>query len=47
MTQRPSVEVAAWQAHRNEADRLIDWQFTTDDERIKLRQLYPTPIEAN
>ena len=30
-------EVAAWQAHRNATDRLIDWQFNTDDARIKLR----------
>ena len=41
------AEVAAWQAHRNEADRLIDWQFTTGDARIKLRQLYPFSIETN
>lgn len=39
--------VAAWQAHRNAADRLIDWQFTTDDARIKLRQLYPVEIKRN
>ena len=38
-------EVAAWQEHRNAADRLIDWQFTTDDARIKLRRLYPVEIE--
>lgn len=37
-------EVAAWQATRNAADGLIDWQFTTDDARIKLRQLYPVPL---
>lgn len=33
-------EVAVWQVHRNAADRLIDWQFTIDDARIKLRRLY-------
>lgn len=33
-------EVAAWQERRNKANRPIDWQFTTDDARIKLRQLY-------
>lgn len=37
--------VAAWQDHRNAADRLIDWQFTTDDARLKLRRLYPVEIE--
>ena len=40
-------EVTAWQAHRNAADRLIDWQFTTDDARIKLRQLYPVEFEED
>jgi len=40
-------EVAAWQVKRNAADGLIDWQFTTDDARIKLRQLYPIPLEEN
>jgi len=40
-------EVAAWQDHRKAADRLIDWQFTTDDARIRLRQLYPVEIEVN
>jgi hypothetical protein len=39
--------VAAWQTHRNAADRLIDWQFTTDDARIKLRQLYPVELEED
>jgi hypothetical protein len=39
------AEVAAWQQRRNEANRAIDWQFTTDDARIKLRQLYPVELE--
>jgi hypothetical protein len=38
-------EVAAWVTERNATDDLIDWQFTTDDARIKLRQLYPVPLE--
>lgn len=32
---------AAWAARRNAQTRRIDWQFTTDDARIKLRRLYP------
>ena len=40
-------EVAAWQDHRNTADRLINWQFTTDDARIKLRRLYPVEIDED
>ena len=35
------AEVAAWQQRHNAVDRTIDWQFSTDDARIKLRQLYP------
>ena len=35
-------EVAAWQNRRNNAQSRIDWQFTTDDARIKLKRLYPT-----
>jgi len=34
-------EVAAWEQARNEAARLVRWQFTTADARIKLRRLYP------
>jgi hypothetical protein len=39
-------EVAAWEQSRNEAESSIDWQFTTDDARIKLRRLYPVSIDA-
>ena len=34
-------EVAAWQRDRNRETTGVDWQFTADDARIKLRQLYP------
>ncbi|HJN08742.1 MAG TPA: IS630 family transposase, partial [Pirellulaceae bacterium] len=33
--------IAAWQADRNERQSGIDWQFSTDDARIKLKRLYP------
>jgi DDE superfamily endonuclease len=36
-----NTELAAWQAATNAAQRQVDWQFTTDDARIKLRHLYP------
>ena len=44
---RATVErdVAAWGAARNGAEARIDWRFTTDDARIKLKRLYPA-IEA-
>ena len=35
-------EVAAWQAHRDHLNAKIDWQFTTDNARVKLKRLYPT-----
>jgi hypothetical protein len=38
-------EVAAWQAARNGAARRVDWRFTTEDARIKLKHLYP-PIQC-
>ena len=34
-------EVAAWQDHRNKHHAKADWQFTTDDARVKLKKLYP------
>jgi len=35
-------ESAAWEQTRNKASKTINWQFTTDDARIKLHRLYPT-----
>lgn len=35
-------EVSAWQQDRNNRDAIINWQFSTDEARIKLRKLYPT-----
>ena len=32
---------AAWQEDRNAADVTVDWQFTTEEARTKLKQLYP------
>ena len=34
--------VARWQADRNAAGTTVDWQFTTDNARIKLRSLCPS-----
>lgn len=36
-----NIELAAWQASTNADQRQVDWQFTTDDARIKLRHLDP------
>jgi hypothetical protein len=35
-------EVAAWQIFRNNKNAKVNWQFTAEDARIKLRRLYPT-----
>jgi transposase len=35
-------EVAAWEAERNALGGKVDWRFTTEDARIKLRRLYPS-----
>ena len=35
------TEVAAWQRHRNKHHAKADWQFTTDNARLKLKRLYP------
>ena len=37
-------DVALWQAQRNALEATIDWQFTTQDARIKLKRLYPSII---
>ena len=34
-------QVKAWTCTRNSAALSVDWQFTTDDARIKLKRLYP------
>jgi DDE superfamily endonuclease len=34
-------EVAAWEAARNAGRHGVDWRFTTEDARIKLKHLYP------
>ena len=39
--ERMRKEVAAWQQRRNQLDAKINWQFTTQDARVKLRSLYP------
>jgi hypothetical protein len=36
-----AAEVAAWEARRNARHATIDWQFTTQEARIKLKHLYP------
>lgn len=35
-------EALAWQEFRNNKNAKVNWQFTTEDARIKLNRLYPT-----
>ena len=35
------AELSAWRAARNRNQKSVDWQFTTDSARIKLKRLYP------
>ena len=34
--------IGRWERDRNKTQAGIDWRFTTDDARIKLKRLYPT-----
>jgi hypothetical protein len=36
-----AAEVGAWEADRNLRATQVNWQFTTDDARVKLRRLCP------
>jgi hypothetical protein len=35
-------ETPAWQEFRNNKNAKVNWQFTTENARIKLSRLYPT-----
>ena len=35
-------EIQAWQDRRNQQRATVQWQFTNDDARIKLKKLYPS-----
>jgi transposase len=39
------AEVGAWEDRRNEAGGRVNWQFTAEDARIKLKRLYPSMEE--
>ena len=40
-----SREAQAWTAQRNRMGASVEWRFTTEDVRIKLRSLYPSMKE--
>ena len=38
--QKMRTETAAWELHRNNRNATIDWRFTTESARIKLKRIY-------
>lgn len=40
-------EVGAWEVQRNAAESTIEWRFSTEEARIKLRHLYPETVEES
>ena len=38
-------EAGAWGSRRNAKQVGVEWQFTTEDARVKLRHLYPKITE--
>jgi len=39
-----NAELKAWETQRNQAQKGVDWHFTTDDARTKLKRLYPVVL---
>jgi hypothetical protein len=40
-TEELVTQLSAWETIRNNSNKTVNWQFTTDDARIKLKSLYP------
>ena len=38
------VDVQSWTQQRNDHKNTVDWRFTTDDARVKLKRLYPSVL---
>ena len=34
-------QISAWETRRNQSQKGVQWQFRTEDARIKLKHLYP------
>lgn len=44
-SQTVTSEVAAWVNTRNQRTTPVDWRFTTEDARIRLKRLYPNLLD--
>ena len=40
--EKVTTEVEAWEKHRNNKNAKINWQFTNEEARVKLKRLYPS-----
>jgi hypothetical protein len=40
--EKVKTEIEAWQKYRNNKNTKINWQFTNEDARVKLKRLYPS-----
>lgn len=40
-------QIEAWQQERNNQTRTVDWQFSVDDARGKLKRLYPSILSVS
>ena len=45
--ERLERQVAAWETSRNAASCRVNWHFTTEDARVKLKQLYPVIVQVS
>lgn len=36
------IQIAAWEKQRNQDAVIVNWRFTTEDARVKLKSLYPS-----
>jgi len=39
-----NAEMSAWHTERNDSQKGVDWQFTAEDARLKLKRLYPVAL---
>ena len=40
-------QISSWEAQRNKSQKAVQWQFKTEDARIKLKHLYPVIIVSD
>jgi hypothetical protein len=46
IAERERLEIAAWQRRRNAEGARVNWMFTTERAREKMRRAYPAPNKA-